>query len=153
MIDVYRYEKLLIALIEDEAYTRQVIRQILSQIGVRSFVEAADGKSGLMEVVRSRPDIVFCDVHMQPLNGLQFLEGLRKIKVKGLDRTPVVMLTADTKADTVLLAKERAVAGYLVKPVSIAQVKARLDQVIAASPVLTAKAGGISVSATTPAPP
>ena len=132
----FNYELLRVALIDDEAYARQIIKQILHQIGVRSFVEAEDGRSGLMEVVRTRPDIVFCDVHMKPLNGLQFLEGLRQVKVKGLDQIPVIMLTADAKTDTVAVARERAVAGYLVKPVSTGQVKGRLDQVIANSPRL-----------------
>ncbi len=133
----YDYEKLRVALIEDEPYSRHVIRTILHNIGVRSFVEAEDGKSGLMEVARTKPDIVFCDVHMQPVNGLKFLEGLRTLKVKDLDKTPVIMLTADSKGDTVAIARERAVVGYLVKPVSVAQVKAKLDQVIAADPRLS----------------
>lgn len=130
------YHRLIVAIIEDESYTRQIIKQILHQIGVRLFVEAEDGKSGLMEVARTKPDIVFCDVHMKPINGLQFLEGLRGLKVKGLDKTPVIMLTADSQNDTVALAKERAVVGYLVKPVSIAQMKGKLDQVITGTPRL-----------------
>jgi len=132
----YDYSKMLALLVEDEVYTRQVIRQMLFQVGIRSFVEATDGKGGLMEVARTRPDIVFLDVHMGEFGGLFFLEGLRKIKLANLDKTPVVMLTADASTDTVMFAKQRAIVGYLVKPVSPLQLKQRLDAAIAANPEL-----------------
>lgn len=130
------YSKLKILLIEDEDYTRKVIKQLLFQTGVRSFAEAADGRAGMQEVVRTRPDIVFCDVHMGDFGGKAFLEGIRKVKIQGIDRTPVVMLTADANADTVIFAKEHAVAGYLVKPVSQQQLKNRIEMIVGANPEL-----------------
>lgn len=71
------YEKFVILVVEDEAHTRAVIKSLLRQIGIRSIVEAAEGKSGLDEVMRSRPHLVFCDVHMSPVDGLAFLKLLR----------------------------------------------------------------------------
>ncbi|WP_448203757.1 response regulator [Azospirillum sp. sgz302134] len=133
------YDKLSILLIEDETYTRNLLRQILTQIGVRSISERSNGKDGLMEIVRARPHIVFCDIHMKPMNGLQVLQGVRTIKVKDLDKTPVIMLTADNNAASVRTALEHNVNGYLVKPVSLAQMKDRIDAVYAASPELQAR--------------
>ncbi len=52
------YEQLSILVVEDEAHTRSIIKAMLRQIGVRSIVEAANGKDGLNEVVRTRPHIV-----------------------------------------------------------------------------------------------
>ncbi|MBM3555021.1 MAG: response regulator [Alphaproteobacteria bacterium] len=125
------YAKLRVLIVEDEQYTRQMIRQLLFQVGVRSFIEAPDAKVALQEAVRTRPDVVFCDVHMGEFGGKVFLEGIRKIKLQGIDKTPVVMLTADATKDTVVFAKERQVAGYLVKPVSTQQLKQRIDAIIA----------------------
>jgi len=130
------YAKLKILIVEDEPYTREIIRKQLYQIGVRSFAEASDGRTGMQEVVRTRPDIVFCDVHMGDFGGLAFLEGLRKVKIQGIDRTPVVMLTADSSQDTVMFAKEKTVQGYLVKPVSSQQLKQRIDLIVHAFPEL-----------------
>jgi two-component system chemotaxis response regulator CheY len=87
--------------------------------------------------VRTRPHIVFCDVHMEPMNGKQFLQGVRNIKVKGVDRTPIVFLTADANTDTVAFAKGLGVAGYLVKPTSRKLMNDRIDAVIAADPELS----------------
>lgn len=71
------YAKLSILIVEDDNFTRGLIRKVLKEIGVRSILESSNGKDGLMEVVRTRPDIVFCDIHMAPMNGKQFLQGLR----------------------------------------------------------------------------
>ncbi len=130
------YAKLRILLVEDEEYTRKVIKQLLFQTGVRSFSEAPDGRAGMQEVVRTRPDIVFCDVHMGDFGGKAFLEGIRKVKIQGIDKTPVVMLTADANKDTVVFAKEHNVAGYLVKPVSQQQLKNRIELIVGANPEL-----------------
>lgn len=130
------YEKLKILLVDDEAYTRQLIRQQLHQLGVRSIAEAANGKDGLLELLRTRPDMVFCDIHMKPVGGLELLRQLRAVKIAALAVTPVIMLTADAGADAVMSAKDLAADGYLVKPVALNQLKARIDAVLAASPAL-----------------
>lgn len=133
------WTKLKVLIVEDEDYTRNLTIQILRNIGVRSIGEARDGKAGLMEVVRTRPDIVLCDVHMQPMDGIGFLMGLREIKVQGVDQTRVVMLTADSNKDTVLLARTQAVVSYLVKPVSLAQLKEKMMAEILSDPELAAR--------------
>lgn len=124
------YEKFVILIVEDEAHTRTVIKSLLRQIGIRSIIEAAEGKAGLDEVLRSRPHLVFCDVHMTPVDGLAFLRLLRQSKVEFMRRTPVVFLTADAQRDTVMFAKEHQVNGYLVKPVSLGDLKSRLDAIL-----------------------
>ena len=133
------YGKLLILLIEDEPYTRQLIRPLLHQIGVRSISEAGNGKDGLLEILRTRPDMVFCDVHMRPVGGLEVLKQLRAVKIPEIAATPVVMLTADAGAETVKVAKAQGAAGYLVKPVSLLHLKSRIDAVVGTSPRLTEK--------------
>ena len=126
------YEKLKILLVDDEGYTRQLIRQLLHQLGIRSVAEAANGKDGLLELLRTRPDMVFCDVHMKPIGGIEFLRQVRAVRIAAIAATPVVMLTADAGAETVSSAKELAANGYLVKPVALNQLKARVDAIAGA---------------------
>jgi len=133
------YSRLRILLVEDEAYTRQLVRQLLHQLGVRSIIEAADGKEGLLELLRTRPDLVLCDVHMKPIDGLEFLRQLRAVRILSIAATPVVMLTADGSKDIVLFARDHAVNGYLVKPVAPKALKARIDAVVAAFPHLASR--------------
>jgi two-component system chemotaxis response regulator CheY len=124
------YEQLTILIVEDEAHTRAIIKAMLRQIGVRSIVEAANVKDGLNEVLRTRPHIVLCDVHMEPIDGLTFLKTLRAVKIQALRETPVLFLTADAQKDTVLFAREHKVDGYMVKPVAMGDLKARIDQIM-----------------------
>ena len=124
------YKDVTVLIVEDEATTRAGIRSQLRQIGIRTIVEAADGKAGLAEVARTRPTLVLCDVHMQPMDGRQFLKLVRTVKVDWVRNIPIVFLTADTKAETVAFAKEYQVNGYLVKPVLLADLKARIDAVL-----------------------
>lgn len=126
------YAKLSILVVEDDLFTRNLIRKILRDIGVRSISDCSNGKDGLMEVVRTRPDIVFCDVHMAPMNGKQFLQGVRGIKVKDVDKTVVIFLTGDADLATVRFAKEHNVNGYLVKPISLAKLRDAIDAAVLA---------------------
>lgn len=125
----FDYAKIKALVIEDEPHTRSLIRAQLLQLGLREIVEAPDGKEGMLQLVRVRPHIVFCDVHMGTMDGLTFLKTLRALKVESVRNTPVIFLTADAQRDTVVFAKENAINGYLVKPVSGAQLKAHIDAV------------------------
>lgn len=132
-----KYDKMRILLIEDEAYTRNIIKSLLHQIGLRSITEAADGGQGFNALLYSRPHLVFCDVHMEPENGLQFLVKVRESKLDWVQATKVIFLTADSQSDTVLFAKDHKVDGYMVKPVSLNSLKGRIDQFLAANPNLS----------------
>ena len=120
------FKTLKIVIIEDEDFIRVLIRRLLRQLGVEHIYEASEGGAGLKEVVRTRPDIVLCDIHMEPMDGMTFLEKLRALPMAGLKETPVVFLTADSQQDTVLLAKKLTVNGYLVKPVSLSALERRI---------------------------
>jgi two-component system chemotaxis response regulator CheY len=126
------YEKLVVLLVEDDHHTRALVKSLLRQIGVRSIVEAKDGKAGIGEVLRTRPHLVFCDVHMEPVDGRLFLKLLREARVPAVRDTPIVFLTGDAQRDTVLFAKGHHVNGYLVKPVSLNDLKTRIDTILKA---------------------
>jgi two-component system chemotaxis response regulator CheY len=123
-----------ILVIEDDKHTRALIVRMLRMIGVRSIAEAEDGKTGYGELLRTRPHLVFCDVNMEPFDGREFLRRVRKTTLPGIADTPVVFLTGDAQQATVLFAKEHGVLGYLVKPVSLNDLKGRIDAVAAQKP-------------------
>ena len=120
-----------IVIIEDEDFIRVLIRRLLHQLGVELIYEAKEGGEGLKEVVRTRPDIVFCDVHMEPVDGLAFLTRLRALPMGLVKDTPVVFLTADAQQETVMKAKKLWVNGYLVKPVSLQSIEKRIVSLLA----------------------
>lgn len=101
-------------------------------LGVLSIAQADEGGSGAREAMRTHPDMILCDVHMKPIDGIGFVARLRTMRIEGLDQTPVIMPTADAQRDTVMSAREHDVKSYLVKPVDAAQLKSKLDVEIVA---------------------
>ncbi|MBV5335937.1 response regulator [bacterium] len=125
------FSRLKVLVIDDEIYIRRVVMQLLRRLEVTYIVEAAEGKAGFMEVVRNRPDIVLCDINMQPVDGMTFLTILRKTSNKEIAETPVIFLTADSQQETVIRAAKLNVNGYLVKPVSLTDLKKRMVAALA----------------------
>jgi two-component system chemotaxis response regulator CheY len=128
--DSGRYKTLRVLVIEDEGFSRRIITGLLRQIGFQFIEEAKDGGEGFKETIRTRPQAVLCDVHMEPLDGLGYLSMLRAFSNEQIAATPVVFLTADKQQETVISARQLKVDGYLVKPVSLVALKQRLDGVL-----------------------
>jgi two-component system chemotaxis response regulator CheY len=124
------YLSMKIVVIEDDIHIRRIITRLLRQVGFRSIYEASDGKSGMEQVIRTRPDVILCDIHMEPMNGLEFLKRLREFNHKSLSGLPVIFLTSDALSDTVLAARNLDVSGYITKPVSVQQLKEKLDAIL-----------------------
>lgn len=120
------FSTLKVLVIDDETYIRKVVIQLLRRLEVTYIVEAAEGKAGFMEVVRNKPHIVLCDINMQPVDGMTFLSILRKTSNTEIAATPVIFLTADSQQETVMRAAKLNVNGYLVKPVSLTDLKKRM---------------------------
>jgi len=130
----YAYGRLRVLVVEDEHYTRNTIKRLLLQCGVREVVEAPDGAQGFSLLLGFKPHVVFCDIHMEPVGGLDFLRMVRESTGEDISGTHVVFLTADAMKDTVLAARDLRIDGYLVKPANILRIKARLDEFLARHP-------------------
>jgi two-component system chemotaxis response regulator CheY len=126
---VYDLKRVLV--LEDETHIRRIIVRLLREIGFDTIYEASDGIDGMKELLRVRPDLILCDIHMEPMGGMKFLETVRNLKTSDVANLPVIFLTADAEVDTVLKAKELRVDGYIAKPVSLAHLKIKIDTVLA----------------------
>jgi two-component system, chemotaxis family, chemotaxis protein CheY len=124
------YKTLKILVIDDEPEVRRTICRMLEHLGVISIFEAEDGDSGYREVLSSRPDIVLCDVHMEPVDGQEFLKRIRGSESDWVREQPVLILSGDHLLDTVRVATQRHADGYIVKPMMLDQLKTQLDILI-----------------------
>lgn len=124
------YEFIRILMIEDDRHTRTIIRRLLLSIGFKLIEEAEDGNEGFRELLRTKPSLILCDIHMEPVDGITFLRKLRGLSNKEFAGLPVIFLTSNQTQDAVLTAKNLRVDGYLVKPVSLSSLKDRIDFVM-----------------------
>lgn len=118
-----------VLLVEDDDFTRKLISRLLHDIKVRTVFEAADGIQAL-DILRKNGgdvDAAICDLEMPRMGGLDLLHALRTATGNPLADLPVLVLTGHREADVVKRAIAYGISGYLVKPVSKADLTKRLS--------------------------
>jgi len=119
-----------VLIVDDEYYTRKVIRTLLLTMGCTKIHEASDGASGL-EAVRSLiPDIVLLDWEMPGIDGAEFVRRVRSPGTFPLPAVPIIMLTGHGEHSRVLEAVRLGVHEFLLKPVSSNALQARILSVL-----------------------
>lgn len=124
------FEDLSVLVIDDSKFIRDTVRRILRSVGVGKIRMAPNGMVGLKMVSQDRFDVVLCDLSMEPINGMRFVEFLRKHENPKLRGLPVIILTMHNEQEIVRKAIEQGIDGYLLKPVSIKSIKQRIEQVL-----------------------
>lgn len=124
------YESRSVLVIDDEVVSRSVTMRLLRQLGVGTVIEAADGAEALARCDRVAFDAIFCDVEMAPVDGLTFIDRLRSRDAAAGRDSPVVMLTKHADSGIVRSARDQGAAAYLVKPVTAAGLRDKLDRVL-----------------------
>ncbi len=106
------------------ASTRMVTNSM--PIEVKQYTEAqvalAEIKAGMT------PDLIITDLNMPVMNGFEFLKGLRE--VPATKRTPILMLTTETKPELKQQGKALGLTGWIVKPFNPAQLKQAITRVL-----------------------
>lgn len=122
---------------DDDPRQAEVVRRYLTADG-HDAVVVHDGRAALDEARRRRPDLLVLDVMMPGLDGLQVCRTLR-----AESDVLVLMLTARTGEDDLLLGLELGADDYLTKPYSprelMARVRTLLRRVSRAAPVTAAE--------------
>jgi DNA-binding NtrC family response regulator len=106
-----------ILIIDDEAAIRGALKEILEY---ESFevAEAEDGLTGLKAAEKENYDLIFCDIKMPKMDGLEVLE---KLKEKGIE-SPVVIITGHGTVDTAVDALKKGAYDFIQKPLDLNRV-------------------------------
>lgn len=120
-----RSQQFVVFIVDDSPLITRVVGAVISAMG-HHVVEAADGASALTPAETLPPDLVFLDLHMPEMNGLQVLERLRALP--GLEEIPVVLLTASRSPEVVTQAAKYGVHDYLSKPARPARIREKVDK-------------------------
>jgi two-component system nitrogen regulation response regulator NtrX len=102
-----------ILVIDDEAAIRDSLRMILEYEGYE-FLGAATGQEGLSAAARETPDLVFLDIKMPGMDGLDVLQQLRAAD----DSLPVVMISGHATVTTAVEATRRGAFDFIEKPLA-----------------------------------
>lgn len=119
-----------ILIVDDYKTMLRIIRNLLKQLGFNNVDEATDGATALQKLRDKQYHLIISDWNMEPMSGLQLLKEVRSDnKLKEL---PFVMITAESKSENVVAAKQAGVTNYIVKPFNAATLKTKLNAVLGA---------------------
>jgi len=117
-----------ILIVDDYKTMLRIIRNLLKQLGFNNVDEATDGSAALQKMRDRSYGLVISDWNMEPMSGLQLLQEVRAdAQLQGV---PFIMVTAESKSENVVAAKQAGVTNYIVKPFNAATLKTKLTTAI-----------------------
>ena len=114
-----------ILIVEDAAFMRLVLRQILERAGYQ-VVSAIDGQEGLEQITAEKPDLVIMDMNMPRMNGLEALRAIRSDPA--ICSLPVLMASATLEDANIAEWQEAGATGYVTKPFQSEQLLVIIQQ-------------------------
>jgi two-component system chemotaxis response regulator CheY len=119
-------KKVSVLIVDDSSVMRKIVERSLrlSGIELEAVLEAGNGADALAVVQGNTPDMIFSDINMPKMDGLEFLRHLRE--VPAAKDVPVVMITTEGSQSRVIEALSLGAKGYIRKPFTPEQVKERV---------------------------
>lgn len=120
-----------ILIVDDNKTMLRIVRNLLIQLNLNNIDEATDGKMALDKAREKSFGLIISDWNMEPMTGLEFLKQLRAGN-DPVKSTPFIMVTAESKTDNIIAAKQAGVNNYIVKPFSAETLKSKIVSVLGA---------------------
>ena len=116
-----------ILVVDDYVQMLRIIGNLLRQIGFSNIDTAMDGAAALRKLREGEYGLVISDWNMEPITGYQLLEEIRADEE--LHDLPSIMVTAESKTEHVIAAKQAGVNNYIVKPFTAQTLKEKMELV------------------------
>ena len=117
-----------ILVVDDYKTMIRIIHNLLKQLGFTNMDEADDGVQALSKIQQKQYGLVISDWNMEPMTGFELLQKVRADEA--LKRTPFIMVTAESKTENVIAAKQAGVNNYIVKPFNAQTLKSKIVAVL-----------------------
>jgi two-component system chemotaxis response regulator CheY len=118
-----------VLIVDDYKTMLRIIRNLLKQLDFDNVDEATDGAEALTKLRAGNYGLVISDWNMTPMTGLDLLKEVRAdARLKDL---PFIMVTAESKTENVIAAKQAGVSNYIVKPFNAETLRDKIEKVLA----------------------
>src|SRR5947208_15174546 len=114
-----------ILVVDDYNTMIRIIRNLLKQLGFEDIDDASDGSAALTKLREKKYGLVISDWNMEPMTGYELLKEVRADP--GLNKTPFIMVTADSKTENVIAANKADVNNYIVKLLNVQTNKTNIE--------------------------
>ena len=118
-----------ILVVDDFKTMVRIMRNFLTDLGFTDVDDASNGEDALEKMRSKTYGLVISDWNMQPMSGFDLLRRVRADP--RTTSTRFIMVTAESKTDNVLSARQAGVDHYLVKPFNAQMLRSKLEQVLA----------------------
>jgi len=123
-------KKMPIMIVDDYNTMLRIMRNLLRQLDFENVEDASDGGTALSKLQLGNFGLVISDWNMQPMTGLDLLKQVRAdARLRSL---PFIMVTAESKTENIIAAKQAGVSNYIVKPFTAETLKAKMASVLGA---------------------
>jgi two-component system chemotaxis response regulator CheY len=132
-----------VLIVDDDIVSRMVLMHLVDTTGRFEIHEAGDGQEA-WDMLQGglQPAIVFCDLRMPRMSGMELLRHVRGDAA--MNKLPFVLVSSATERETVEQASDFGASGYIVKPFEADQLRTHLQPFIQApegvEPALAAEA-------------
>lgn len=117
-----------VLIVDDYKTMLRIIRNLLKQLEFDNVEEATDGQEALQKLRAGNFGLVISDWNMAPMTGLDLLKEVRADA--RLKATPFIMITAESKTENVVAAKQAGVSNYIVKPFNAETLREKIEKVL-----------------------
>ena len=118
-----------ILIVDDSITARKLVHHLISEQG-HQVVEAEDGKKGLAALEAHDIDLIFSDINMPWMTGLEMVDEIKKNPQWAA--IPICMLTTESSSESLQKAKKLGVNAFLIKPIQKDQLQAVMQQYLKA---------------------
>ena len=119
-----------VLIVDDYNTMLRIIKNLLKQLGFNNVDEATDGTMALEKIKSKRYGLVISDWNMEPMSGLELLKQVRGSNDNNYASVPFIMVTAESKTENVIMAKQAGVNNYIVKPFNAETLKTKIAAVL-----------------------
>jgi two-component system chemotaxis response regulator CheY len=116
-----------ILIVDDFSTMRRIIKNLLRDLGFNNTIEADDGLTALPILKAGGIDFLVTDWNMPGMQGIDLLKTVRADA--SLSSLPVLMVTAETKREQIMVAAQAGVNGYVVKPFTAATLNSKIEKI------------------------
>jgi len=125
-------KKMCVLIVDDSSVMRKIVQRSLRLAGleIETVLEADNGEQALTIVQQNSIDMIFSDINMPNMDGLEFVRQLQNLEAaKGV---PIVMITTEGSQSRVVEALSLGARGYIRKPFTPDQMKERIAPLLEA---------------------
>lgn len=118
-----KLEEMSVLVCDDSMFARKSICMFIATLGIKNIYEAADGKEAVEKYRENKPDIVFMDIVMPVITGIEALSQIKEFD----PGAKVIMASSVGTQNHLKSAIKAGAADFLQKPISNEQIKQILE--------------------------